>query len=61
MIWKEFESIDGWLDEYVPGVDPSLKFAPYNVDLGGDERDMYPGWVSAMVDMIACTNRVIVD
>ena len=61
MIWKEFESIDGWLDEYVPGVDPSLKFAPYNVDLGGDERDMYPSWVSTMVDMIACTNRVIVD
>ena len=61
MIWKEFESIDGWLDEYVPGVDPSLKFAPYNVDLGGDERDMCPGWVSTMVDMISCTNRVIVD
>ena len=61
MIWKEFESIHGWLDEYVPGVNPSLKFVPYDVKLDGDERDMYPGWVSTMVFMIACTDRMIVD
>ena len=57
MMWKEFESIDSWLDEYVPGVNPSLKFAPYNVDLGGDECNMYDGWVSGILFMIACTNR----
>ncbi|RPD69389.1 hypothetical protein L226DRAFT_539896 [Lentinus tigrinus ALCF2SS1-7] len=48
MAWVESKSVDDWLDKYVPGDNPDESFAPYDVYLGGNEHDMYPGLIKGL-------------